>query len=94
MPSKPMKLADGFGLASSVMPVLLNVEARLDAGTWTCAALISVCWPPPPPRPYLAVASRLTTPGDNPEAGGVTWNDWVSPTGPARPCLARWPRTG
>src|ERR1700722_8013088 len=78
MPAKPMKLADGFGLALSVMPVLLNVEARLDAGTWTCAELISVCRPPPPPPPQRAVASGLPPPGDSPEAGGVTWNDWVA----------------
>ena len=42
IPSKPSKPDDGSGLALSVMPVLLNVDDRLGAGTLTWAALIKV----------------------------------------------------
>src|SRR5450755_4055558 len=66
-----MKPDDGLGLESSVIPVLSKVPARLDAGTSTWAVLMSVCRPGPE-GPYVAVASRSTSPDVRPEEGAVT----------------------
>src|SRR3984893_15406987 len=76
IPSKPWKPGEGLVLVTSVVPALSNVDARLGAGTLSCAVLIKVVLPPWPresPPLKLAVASRPTSPGVRPEDGAVTW---------------------
>ena len=63
-----MKDDDGFGLASSVIPVLLNVAARLEYGTCTVAAFCKL------PPENEAVASSASVPGVSPVDGAVTVN--------------------
>src|SRR5580693_9041553 len=69
MPSNPMNPDDGFTSESSVIPVLLNVAASEDAGTFTVAVATSELVPL-----YVAEASRLSVPVDSPEDGAVTVN--------------------
>src|ERR1017187_72861 len=56
------------------MPVLLKGDDKLGAGTFTWAALSSVCRPSRRAPPGVAVASGLMTPGASPDEGAVTVN--------------------